>query len=288
VRFFKKWAPNIEVWCAASGVPNPQLSNTVDVWSLNLRRCNALSYISAMEEEREKGVRFSCYANDRYNLALPLLHMRLLGLITAHLRFEGIMWWEVCNWWSDPWKEPAPRRGSGKGRFADAGQGVLLYPHPGRKALCPSLRWLAMIEAADDGALWNALAESVAQTAAKLKNRKLGRNPLIYYFRAMMSGTLAGQFRNDPCLYERLRREAFARIKALKSAPLALTRVRKTEGGFELLVAAEQGCKLFCDGRPMCFEDGLFRAAVKAGFHRITVTRDGVTKTITRLLVEPF
>gem|GEM_PF-3229276 len=282
VGFFKNTCKGAEVWCAAGGVPNPKVSGTVDLWFLNLRRYNARFYRQAMEKERQLGVRFGCYANDRYNLALPLLHMRLLGLIAAHLGFEGLLWWEVCGWQNDPWKEPR------RGRFGDAGSAFLLYPDKSGRTLLPSLRWFTMLEAADDASVWKTLADRVAETATKLKAGKLARNPLIYYFRAMLSGTLAGQFRNAPSIYHRLRTEAFKRLALLKERPLAVTRIRRVGKRFEILLATEEGCSATCDERPFQRSANLLRISVKEGMHRIRIVKDSKVKLIERLLISPY
>jgi len=282
VKIFKDAAPDVEVWCAAGGVPNPDVTGVVDAWTLNMRRYNTLFYRQAIEAERSRGVHIACYANDRYNLTLPLLHMRLLGLIMAYQKFEGMLWWEVCAWWKNPWQDPK------RGRFADAGLGCMLYPDIRSETLHPSLRWFAMLEAADDAALWRTLEEAIVREAEKLSAKKLARNALVYYFRAMLSGTLAGQFRNDPALYGRLRREAFARLAAFGKPPLALTRLRRTDSGFELLIAAEDGCRVDCDGAPLERKEGLYRASVGPGLHKITITRGSATRTISRFVVAPY
>ncbi|RKY17127.1 MAG: hypothetical protein DRP63_04250 [Planctomycetota bacterium] len=282
VRFFKNTCKGAEVWCAAGGVPNPKVSGMVDLWFLNLRRYNACFYRQAMENERRLGVRLGCYANDRYNLALPLLHMRLLGLVMAHLGFEGLLWYEVCGWRNDPWKEPSGVR------FGDAGSGFLLYPDKNGRTLHPSLRWFTMLEAVNDASVWKSLANKIAETATKLNAEELSRNPLIYYFRAMLSGTLAGQFRNDPILYQRLRTEAFRRLALLQKQPLAVTRIRRTGNRFEILLATEEGCNATCNKRPFQRSNGLLRISVKEGLHRIRITKNGKVKVIERLLVTPY
>jgi len=208
--------------------------------------------------------------------------MRLLGLIMAHLGFEGLLWYEVCGWRSDPWKEPSGAR------FGEAGSGFLLYPDKTGRTLHPSLRWFTMLEAVDDASVWKTLADRIAETATKLKAEKLDRNPLTYYFRAMLSGTLAGQFRNDPTLYYRLRVEAFRRLALLRKRPLSVTRIRRAGKRFEILLATEEGCSVTCDERPFQRGDRLLRISVKEGLHRIRIVKDDKVKVIERLLITPY
>lgn len=288
VGFFKRHAPNIEVWCAAGGVPNEDLSGTVDRWFLNMRKHNTIFYTNAIKKERSSGVSMGCYANDRYNLALPLLHMRLLGLIMAYQGFDSILWWNVCGWHEDMFKEPILECHPSPSRFNDAGQGYLFYPNQQKKSLNPSLRWLVMLEAMDDYALWRNLALAIGRTAERLDRNDLKEEPLKHYFHTMLSGSLAGQFRNDAYTYQLLRAEAFRRIDSFKRRPLALTRIFKTEEGFLLVVAAENGCEVMLDGKPLEGENGIFKVPVECGSHTIRITKDGLSKEIKRLVKEWF
>jgi len=278
-QFIRRNAPHIKIYCAAGGVPNEDLKDTVDLWILNMRKYSLKAYEKNIEEERKKGVLFYGYPNDRYNIQLPLLYLRMLGWTLARFRLEGVFFWGTVAWRKDPFSAPTHPK-------EPQGSGFLLYPHKKSKKLLSSLRWESLFDGFYDYELITLLRTRINEISRRLNLPLKGQKEVEYYFNLLMTGNLCYQFKNDAVLYERLRREIGERLQTLHKEPLAFTITEPRDSKLVIELYTEEGVEILINGTTV-IKDKKETIILKEEKVTITIKKGKKQKEITRIVPLP-
>ncbi len=177
-----------------------ELLDLVGIWNLPWPSTWDAAQVA---EARRHGAAIWAYDNSLYALdvADSALLLRAFPWRLRRYDIQGVEWWSVSRWRSDPWQEPnqyEPQNGGG----------IFLYPGPERQGPpIDSIRWEMYREGVEDYDLLTLLAE--AETKAG------GDGPAR--MRAVVEQVAGGlvEVSRDPRLMDTLKRRACERIEAL-------------------------------------------------------------------------
>ncbi|NUP98944.1 MAG: DUF4091 domain-containing protein, partial [Armatimonadetes bacterium] len=206
-KLIKAAAPDARIYLTMA--IEPRLLDYVGIWNL--------PWPGTWNEElaaaaRRRGADLWAYENERYTLdtADSLLQMR--GYLWRLRRYgiQGVEWWAISSWKSDPWTVPnqyAPQNGGG----------FFLYPTADRKgAPISSLRWELYREGVEDYDLLTMLraAELKAAQSAGHPNPEQAAEAALQALVSQVALNVA-EIAPDPRLPDQLKRRACERIEKL-------------------------------------------------------------------------
>lgn len=270
-RLVKKAVPDARIYLTA-GVED-ELLDWVDIWNLPWPS----TYSSeAAAKVRAKGASLWAYENGLYSLDVmdSSLRMRAFPWRLRRYGIEGVEWWAISQWKSDPWTVPnqyAPQNGGG----------FFLYPTKDRKgAPIDSIRWELYREGVEDYDLLTLFAEEqdrVLKALGVSDTRLSGQAQMLELVSRVALSTVDAT--DDPRVIEETRRAVAERVEFLRRAPAAVAGFVTGAKGTTLLVTAEKGARVVVDGKPQT--GAMISVPVKPGQPvRVEVTRGKATKRI--------
>lgn len=271
-RLVKQAAPDARIYLTM-GVKDALLDH-VGIW--NLPWPSTYSEADAMKA-RDHGADLWAYDNSLYSVDVCDSSLLMRHFLWQLRRYDinGVEWWAISQWRTDPWLEPnqyAPQNGGG----------FFIYPTPDRKgAPIDSIRWELYREGVEDYDILTLLAEE-----QDLACERLGLTNARFYGAAQMKDLAAkvalspSEVATDPRLADALRRQACERIEFLRAEPPAVVALLGEGDARRLaVVAPEAQISVAADGT-VTGQGALERPLPEGTRAKVTVTKGEASRSV--------
>ena len=270
-RLVKRAVPDSRIYLT-TGVRD-ELLDLVDIW--NLPWPSRYSE-DAADKARSRGAALWAYQNSLYSLDVPdsSLLMRYYLWRLRRYDIQGVEWWSVSQWKSDPWTVPnqyPPQNGGG----------FFLYPTKDRKgAPINSIRWEQYREGVEDYDILSLLMDEqdrVAKALGLSDARLSGRRQMQELARRVALNT--ADVSRDPRAADEAKRRAAERIEFLRQGPLAAVGAIHDDKGILVLVGSTPAAQVTINGQPV--QGRLVEHRAKPGqVVTVSVVQAGLAKSI--------
>ena len=270
-RIVKKAVPDSRIYLT-TGVKD-ELLGLVDIWNLPWPSTYSQE---AATKARAHGAALWAYQNSLYSLdvADSSLLMRYYLWRLRRYDIQGVEWWAVSQWKSDPWTVPnqyPPQNGGG----------FFLYPTSDRKGPpINSIRWELYREGVEDYDVLSLLAEEQDRVlkALGIADQRLSGERQMRDLACRVALNAAEVSRN-PLAADTAKRRASELIEFMRQEPLATVAYLHEDQGAVALVAAAPGAQVVIDGQSI--QGQLIEHRVKPGPPAtVSVSQGGRSKSI--------
>ena len=245
----------------------PDLVELVGIWDLPWPSRYRADEVALA---RQHGAEIWAYQNTLYALDSgdSSLQMRAYLWRLRKYGIQGVEWWSISDWKSDPWTTPNqhPRQNGG---------GFFLYPTPDRTGPpIDSIRWEQYREGVEDYDLLTLFAETYDRVRGDRKTGDVGAGQMLELVDLIAKDTADNT--RDPRRFAAVHQELLGRLELLTADPPVIVTTRSDAQG---RVVAVSGAGAQVDGKPV--GDG-FERRLKLG-ESLTVTAGPRSATVTGL-----
>ncbi len=285
------FAPEIK---RIDAIEAPDFKDSLEVWVPKLN--HYVNWQDTYERARDDGAELwfytCCHPMNRFPnryVDFPLIGTRVLHWVNWRYDLVGYLHWGLIAWSHDPFE--SAHRGN-----LPPGDAWIVYP--GKEGPMDSIRWEALRDGIEDYEYLWLLTSTAEEVKARLGDAAADFNPRQYSDELcyeVVPNVL--DYTRDADTLRDMRRRVAEDIVTLTEGPALLVwtdpptsrSVAGPPGCAVLYVAAEPGTSITVDGKEVALDDrGFYGQHIMMGIGtkelRVTATRDGKTKAVSRVL----